>query len=183
MLFKADALGCDLPGDIDLHRGVDGIYIVVLRDDVGIVGVREFTRLAEGIVVQKITHPLTAHGKAEGGYALVYLLHGVIYSAALDKFDHGLNEHLGMDAEVEGLNVRDLVAQIKQHTGPLQLGIGGIAAAGDDVGNVVLGTVGNVVLGQSRFENCAGIRRRVDGDNDSLILFRELIILIFDKTL
>ena len=54
----ANRIGTDLPGQIDLHRGIDGHHLVVAGDQSGVVGIGGGVKLKNGIVFDKLEQPL-----------------------------------------------------------------------------------------------------------------------------
>ena len=99
-MLCADRFRADLAEEIDLNGRVYGDHIVVLADDVGVVDVVDGQYLHCGVIVDKIINSLRAVSKGGDGLVAVYLLLGVVDSAALEELDHGVCEHFGMYAEV-----------------------------------------------------------------------------------
>ena len=99
-MLRADRLGADLTEEVDLDRRVDGDHVVVLADDVRIVDVFDRQDLDGRVIVDIVINALRTEGKRRDGLAAVDLLFAVVDRAALDELDHGVGEHLGVDAEV-----------------------------------------------------------------------------------
>ena len=99
-MLRADRLGADLTEEVDLDRRVDGDHVVVLADDVRIVDVFDRQDLDGRVIVDIIINALRTEGKRRDGLAAMDLLFAVVDRAALDELDHGVGEHLGVDAEV-----------------------------------------------------------------------------------
>ena len=96
----ADALGTDLPPEVDLQRCVDRDHVVVPADDVRVVDIVHRHQRDGRVVVDIIIDPLRAEGKGRDGNAAVDLLAAVVHRAAGDQLDHRVGEHLGVDAEI-----------------------------------------------------------------------------------
>ena len=99
-VLRADRLGADLAEEVDLDRRVDGDHVVVLADDVRVVDVFDRQDLDGRVIVDIIINALRTEGKRRDGLAAMDLLFAVVDRAALDELDHGVGEHLGVDAEV-----------------------------------------------------------------------------------
>ena len=118
-MLRADRLGADLAEEVNLDRGVDGDHVVVLADDVRIVDVFDRQDLDGRVIVDIIINALRTEGKRRDGLAAVDLLFAIVDRAALDELDHGVGEHLGVDAEVVARaedTHRDLAAVGDQYT-------------------------------------------------------------------
>ena len=111
-MLRADRLGTDLTEEVDLDRRVDGDHVVVLADDIRVVDIVDRQDLDGRVVVDEIIDTLRAEGKRRDGLAAVDLLFAVVDRAALDQLDHGVGEHLGVDAEV--------VLALERHAGRIR---------------------------------------------------------------
>ena len=113
-MLRADGLRAHLTPQVDLDGGVDGYHVVVAADDVRVVHIVHGEYFDAGIIVYKVVNALRAEREGRDALAPVYLLSAVVDRAALDKLDHGVGEHLGVDAEV--------VLLLERHAGGVRYG-------------------------------------------------------------
>ncbi len=107
--LRAQRVGAYLSRDVYLQGRVDGRHAVVLRDDVGIVGVAHVHHQYGRVVVDEVVDALRTHQERRDHLALVDILGFAVDYAALHQRKHAVGEHLGMDAEVL------VAAQLRQH--------------------------------------------------------------------
>ena len=81
----ADGVGADLPGEIDLQRGIDGDHVVVAGDASGIVDIGGGVKFEDGIVVDKVKQLPGAESEAHDDLARLEVL-------ALAGDDTGFNQ-------------------------------------------------------------------------------------------
>ena len=106
---KADRVGTDLTGQVDLERRVDRHDLVVLADQRRVVGAVAGMELDERVVVHEVVEALGADDEARDDASGVDALAPVGDDARLDQIDDAVREHLGVDAEVV------LVVEAAQH--------------------------------------------------------------------
>ena len=100
VLHRADGLGADLTGQVDLHQGVDGNHVVLLGDVEGVDHLGAGLHDALGIVMQVLIQLMGAVGEHAHVELLVedLVLAGDV--AVADQLHQGGGELLGVQAQV-----------------------------------------------------------------------------------
>ena len=83
-----------------MQAGVDGHYILVLGNDVGIVGVVHRQQQQVWVMVCEVKEPLGADEEVGDDFAFVQLLAAVVDDAGLVEVDDALGENFGVDAQM-----------------------------------------------------------------------------------
>jgi len=99
-MLGADALSAYLTPDVALKSCVYGDHISVLANNGRVIDIVNRQEGDTGIVVYIVIELSGTVGKGGDRLAAVDLLFAVVYCAALQKFHHGVGEHLGVDAQV-----------------------------------------------------------------------------------
>ena len=97
---RAERVGADLAGEVDLQRGVDRHHLVLLADDERVVDVLGRVEGEQRVVVDVVVEPLGAHAEAGDDLAAVERLAAAGDHARLDQVDDAVGDHLGVDAQV-----------------------------------------------------------------------------------
>ena len=96
----ADRVGADLPGQIDLHCGVDRHHIVIAGDESGIVGVGRGMKLEDGIVVDKLKQALGAQRESQNDLARLEVFPRSGQDARFNQRDHAVRYQFAVNGQI-----------------------------------------------------------------------------------
>ena len=100
VLLGADGLGTDLAGQIDLEGGIDGHHVVILGDDVRIVGVAAAAEAEAGMVVHEVVEEGISREEGPDSNAFVDGFIPVGYGATIDKMGHRSPDLFRVDTQI-----------------------------------------------------------------------------------
>ncbi|MNS31360.1 hypothetical protein D3C72_634140 [compost metagenome] len=109
VLVCADTVRTDLPGQVDLHTGVDRHNLVIFSNNGWVIYIINIQKSQARIIIQEVIQPFGAQGKAGHDTVGVQVFVTVINDIFFKKINHPVTQHFGMYTQVF------MIAQVAEH--------------------------------------------------------------------